>query len=112
MGADAFHVYYGLRWEVIADDKEAVELLEKRQDARQLAARAHKLDCWWGVTADERRCFVLVGKRLGNFGWEHQHEAQFEEAGLATLVEETKRRLREAGFEGAPAWQFQFEPDY
>jgi hypothetical protein len=112
MGADAFHVCYGLRWEVDADNEQEVTLLEKRQDSRQLAARKHKLDSWWGVTTDQRRYFVLVGKLIGNFGWENEHAARLEDADLARLVEETKQKLQAAGFDGSPAWHYQFEPDY
>jgi hypothetical protein len=28
------------------------------------------------------------------------------------LMEETKQKLRAAGFEDEPAWHYQFEPDY
>ena len=112
MGADAFHVCYGLRWEVDAANGQEVTLLEKRQDSRQLAARNHKLDSWWGVTSDQARYFVLVGKLIGNFGWEHEHAAQLNDTELKRLVEETKQKLRAAGFEGESAWHCQFEPDY
>jgi hypothetical protein len=112
MGADAFHVCYGLRWEVDAANEPEVTLLEKRQDARQVAARSHRLDSWWGVTIDQARYFVLVGKLIGNFGWEHKDAGRLDDTELARLVEETSQNLREAGFEAAPAWHYQFEPDY
>jgi hypothetical protein len=112
MGADAFLVCYGLRWEVDADNRQEITLLEKQQDSRQLAAHKHKLDSWWGVTTDQQRYFVLVGKLIGNFGWENEHVARLDDAEVAPLVEETKQRLQAAGFEGSPAWHYQFEPDY
>src|ERR1700722_15032921 len=104
MSAEAFHVCYGLRWDVDAANADELTSLEKRQDPRQLAAQRHMLDCWWGVTTDEGRYFVLVGKMIGSFGWEHEHAASLEDSELARLVEETKGRLRAAGFEETPAW--------
>ncbi len=94
MGADAFHVCYGLRWEVDAANEQEVTLLEKRQDSRQVAARKQKLGSWWGITTDQQRYFVVVGTLVGNFGWENQHAAQIDDAELMRLVEETKQKLR------------------
>jgi hypothetical protein len=112
MGADAFHVCYGLRWEVAADNESEMTLLEKRQDPRQLAAKKYKLDSWWGVTTDRSCYFILVGKLIGNFGWEGEHALRLEYAELMRLTEETKQKLRAAGFEDEPALHCQFEPDY
>jgi hypothetical protein len=112
MGADSFHVCYGLRWEVNAGDEQEVTLLETRQHPRQLAARKHLLDSWWGVTTDQQRYFVLVGKLVGTFGWENKHASKLDDAAITRLVEETKEKLRAAGLTGTPAWHYQFEPDY
>jgi hypothetical protein len=112
MGANAFHVCYGLRWDVAAANEGEVTLLEKRQDPRQIVAKKHQLDSWWGVTTDQGSYFILVGKLIGSFGWEGEHALRLEDAELARVVEETGQKLRAAGFEDEPAWQFQFEPDY
>lgn len=109
MGANGFLVCYGLRWQVGAGE---VDLLERRQDPRQLAAKRHKLQSWWGVTTDQRTYFLLVGRLVGNFGWEGDHAARLTDAEAAAVVGETKARLKEAGFEEEPAWHYQFEPDY
>ncbi len=111
MGADAFLVCYGIRWEVDATNEEEVTLLEKRQDARHLAAKKHNLQSWWGVTTDQGRYFLLVGKLVGNFGWEGKHAARLDDKELAGFVEEAKAKLRAAGLESEPAWHYQFEPD-
>ena len=111
MGADAFYVCYGLRWEVNADNEDEVAQLEKRQDPRQLAARKQKLDSLWGATTNQSRYFVLIGKILGKFGWENEHSATVEDADLARLVENTRQSLCAAGFNEPPRWYFQFEPD-
>ena len=112
LGADAFLVCYGLRWDVSADNQEEVTLLERRQDPRQVAARGQHLDTWWGATAAEGQYFILVGKLLGHFGWENQHASRCDDEELARIIEETKVKLLAAGFDATPAWHFQFEPDY
>lgn len=111
MGADAFHVYYGLRWEVDADSEGELSLLELVDDPRQIAAREHGLDHWWGTSADEHVYFILVGRLVGHFGWQHDHDGQLDGAAISELMEETRERLRAAGFYNEPAWHFQFEPD-
>lgn len=111
MGADAFHVCYGVRQEVDAGDAATVEALELRRHPWQVAAKQHQLRCWWGVTTDERRFFVLIGRMVGHFGWEGEAAGQLSDAEAAAVVAETAERLRAAGIEGRPAWHFQFEPD-
>ena len=111
MGADAFHVCYGVRREVHAADFATVESLELRRHPWQLAAKRHRLQSLWGATTDEQRFFVLVGWMVGHYGWEGDASGQLADAEAATFVAETTERLRAAGIEGRPAWHFQFEPD-
>ncbi len=111
MGADAFHVCYGVRREVDADDATTVESLELRRHPWQVAAKQHWLQSCWGVTTDERRFFVLVGRMVGRFGWEGESAGQLATAAADAVATETAERLRAAGIEGVPAWHFQFEPD-
>ncbi len=93
MGADAFHVCYGVRMEVDASDAATVEALELRRHPWQVAAKQHRLRCWWGVTIDERRFFVLVGRMVGHYGWEGEPAGQLSDAETAALVAETAERL-------------------
>ena len=109
MGANGLLVCYGLRWQVGPGE---VDLLERRQDPRQRAAKRHMLQSWWGVTTDPRTYVLLVGRLVGNFGWEGDHAARLTDAEAAAIAEETKARLKEAGLEGEPAWHYQFELDY
>jgi hypothetical protein len=109
MGADAFHVCYGLRWEVESDHD--LSRLESRNDPRQLAAKRHGLDSWWGSTTNEEVHFLLVGKIVGQFGWQHEPEGRLIAEDVPRLMTETRERLRAAGLEDEPAWHFQFEPD-
>lgn len=111
MGADAFHVCYGLRWEVDTNDEPVTSTLERRTDPRQIAARRQGLDSWWGSTTDERIVFLLIGKLLGHYGWEGTHSAQLDSTGVVSLMEETRLKLLAAGFTDEPAWLFQFEPN-
>jgi hypothetical protein len=112
MGADAFHVCYGLRWDVDAAKEGEITLLEKRQDLRQIAAKTHRLDSWWGPTTEQGRYFLTVGKLVGNFGCEGKGAARIEDAELTRLMAETRRKLKAAGLEGEPAWHFEYVPDY
>ena len=111
MGADAFHVCYGLRWDVDAHNESEITLLERRQDPRGVAAARNGLECWWGITTYESRCFLLIGKLIGNYGWEGEHNTRLGEPEIVRLMEETRLKLSEAGFTDEPAWHFQFEPD-
>jgi hypothetical protein len=111
MSADAFLVCFGLRWEVDADNDQEIDLLEKRKDPRQLAARTHQLNSWWGNTVDETRFFLLVGRIVGSFGLEGKNSLTIGGSEMPTIMDETRQRLRAAGFEEEPAWHFQFEPD-
>ena len=111
MSADSFHVGYGVRYEVEASDAANVALLEQRRHPWQLVARQHGLQSWWGVTTDEHRFFVLIGRLVGHYGWEGDATGQLANAEATAIMVETTERLRAAGIEGEPAWHFQFEPD-
>lgn len=110
MGADAFHICYGLRWEVDADNEEELSRLEARADPRQVAARTHGLGSWWGISSDEHIYFLMVGELVGHFGWQHRPVGRLEGTAIARIMDDTAEKLRKAGLDGAPAWHFQFEP--
>lgn len=111
MGADAFHAFYGVRWEIDKSAEDEVELLERRHDPRQVAARTHKLDAWWGDTIEPQKYFLLVGKKIGSFGWEGIDHASVDSEALVRTAAETTAELERAGIHGTPQWHFQFEPD-
>jgi hypothetical protein len=85
---------------------------EKRLVHRLVAACGDFLVLWWGVTRDEGRYFLLIGFQLGSFGWEGECNRAFSDAEFTKIAEDTKEKLRKAGFDEAPALHFQFEPDY
>lgn len=49
MGADLFHVCYGIRQEVNEDNAETLNALEGRRHPWQILSRQHGLECWWGI---------------------------------------------------------------
>jgi len=108
MGASNFLVYYGLRWDVLDSELDA---LQRRTDPRQIAAREHGLDCWFGVTNEESH-FVLLGRAIGNYGWEYLANSQIDDEQLAALMADTKAKLVAAGYADVPALHCQFEPDF
>src|SRR5690349_1427986 len=112
MSAEGFVVYYGLRWEIRQDDEAAVEALEAREDPRIQSARRHGLEAYCGRTEEEERYFLFVGKELGCFGREGQNSARVEDEELLRILDETRRQLNAAGFQGSPALHCHFEPDY
>ena len=57
------------------------------------------------------RYFLLIGKIVGHFGYEFDDCGDLEDAKAAHMMEETRERLSEAGFEARPGWHFQFSPD-
>ena len=109
MSASAFIAYYGLRWDVTDEDE--IDALERRVDPRQIAARDHRLKHWWGA-ASEESYFLLIGSELGNFGWEGMTDRRVDDAEFAQIMDDTKAKLRAAGFDADPALHLQFEPDY
>ena len=93
VGADAFHVCYGVRREVDASDAATVESLELRRHPWQVVAKQHRLRCWWGVTTDQRQFFVLIGRMVGHFGWEGEAAGRLSDADATALATETVERL-------------------
>ena len=59
----------------------------------QVAAKRHRLGCWWGVTTDQQRFFVLVGRMVGHFGWEGEPAGQLADAEAVAIACETAERL-------------------
>lgn len=112
MGADAFFVTFGVRFEVDAQDEANIELLELHQHPTQIKAKDYKLQTWWGKTTDESKYFLLVGRIIGQFGRENSCDSSISVADSTRIAKETSLALRAAGFEGPAAWHFQFEPDY
>ena len=105
MGADAFVVYFGVRFTVQSDEE--VEGLERRVDPRLSAARKAGLRTYWGRPTDGDPYFLLVGHEVGKFGIENTISSTLNVADLQTVTDGTSEKLRQAGFDLQPAFHFQ-----
>ena len=55
---------------------------------------------------------LLVGYEFGRFGAENKAELEISDDRLATVMADTKRRLKEGGFAEPPALFFHFEAEF
>jgi hypothetical protein len=110
MGADTFAVYYGVRY--VIRSQEELDLLERRADPRQIAARKAHLQTRWGRPTDGQDFFLLIGCEVGMFGLENKMDAVLPSEAMDRLVRNTKAKLKEAGFDDEPLFIFQVEAQY
>ena len=110
MGADSFVVYFGIRQTVQSDEE--LDLLERRADPRQIAARKRGLRTHLGQSTNGEPHFLLIGAEIGVFGVEGKLDSAISEEAMRNSVEHWKRSLKEAGFDDAPAFIFQVEAQY
>ena len=109
MSANACVVFYGLRYEIGANE---IEALETRSDARIQAARKVGLKHYWanfGLPGE--RYLLFVGAKLGVLGVENLAEVSLRLADLYEGFESTKNKLSAAGLPGEPALYLQWLPD-
>jgi len=128
MGAEAFVVYYGVRYEV--EDPSELDMLEYSSMSRQSnngspidgldadqwhpkvrAAVSVGLEWTWGITQEETY-YLLIGKELGWLGWEHVGEVAIPTQELEATIAETKRQLHVAEFNEPVALHAHHEPDF
>jgi hypothetical protein len=109
MGADSFVVYYGLRY-VVAD--EDIEAVERRTDHRVIAARRTKLQTYFGRLTDGEPHFLFVGTQLGVFGVENDSLQAYDAPALERIINDTRRKLAEAGLPGEPQLHLQLQAQY
>lgn len=111
MGADAVHVFFGLRMVPSSDVELAA--LEEGTDPRVLVAARAGLKTYFGRPTDGEPSFLLIGHRIGTFGVENSIGATLTEGELASLVTDTKRRLEAGQFAATDArFHFQLEAQY
>lgn len=109
MGADAFTVYYGLRFHVTEVE---LDMVQERAHPHQIAARKFGLRCYFGRPTNGLDHFLLVGAELGVFGIENKMDAMLTDEQIRTMTEAARRKLKEAGFVEEPAFIFQLVADY
>ena len=110
MGADAFHAFYGLRYEVA--DADEVDELDEKNDPRLAAAKKGRLHVCTGRMTDGEPYFLFIGRHLGMFGVEGETEKSFDMQDLSKQAEETASKLQEVGLAGEPRLWFQLEAQY
>jgi hypothetical protein len=74
MGADAFHVFFGVRH--LIQSEQELAALEDRTDTRLVAARKARLNTCFGRATDGTSHLLLIGYDLGTFGVENQVESE------------------------------------
>lgn len=111
VGADAVHVFFGVRQ--VVQPEEEPGALEESDHPRMEAAKRAKLKTCLGRPTEGEPYFLLVGHHVGTFGVENQVQAAITESELTKIIDETKRRLRQAGLDPAEArLHFQLEAQY
>jgi hypothetical protein len=111
MGAESFLLYYGLRFAV---SDEEISSLESKTHPFQVEAVKAGLDSWWGNfdTGGGEDYFLFVGKELGVLGAEYQDSLNVNDDSLAQVMQQTKEKLKRAGFRKMPSLLAQWEPDF
>jgi hypothetical protein len=109
MSADTCIAYFGLRFEIRSDEIEGIEL---RSDERVAAARRVGLKCYWGNFGGLQESYLMfIGAQLGIMGSENSESINISSVDLQGLVDKTKAKLIEAGFEDVPSFHLQWQPD-
>ncbi len=109
MSASCCVVFYGLRFNVAAEE---IESLELRRDQRMMAARDARLDTYWGNFGGlDERYVLLIGSRIGILGPENQLEIQARDDEWQAMVSGVRQKLRSNRFEGEPQLHILWEED-
>lgn len=111
MGADTFIVFYGVR-ETVPCDEASIDALDEGDHPLLSLPRTSGLDCWTGRLTDGSDYHILLGKRIGDFGHQGQHEASISADGLQAMVAKVDALLSEHEVKGTRAFHFQFEAQY
>ncbi len=110
MGADAFYVFYGIRFSVESDGE--LDALERNVDPRLKAARAAGLTWCFDRPTDGEPHFLLIGHRLGSFGVEADVEGAIGKQELLDVMARTEAALANAGFSQQPRIHLQLAAQY
>jgi hypothetical protein len=110
MSAPSCLVFFGLRFDL---SREEIEPVETRADERVVRARRSRLDHYMGkfVVDGKERWLLFVGKKIANVGPDTGLALDLDRADLERALEDTSRKLVEAGWSGPPRIFIQYEPD-
>lgn len=108
MSTDACVVFFGLRYEVREDEVEGVE---RRSDARVVAARKVGLNHYWGNFGGvDEKYLLFIGSELGVLGAENATAINLSSNELEGLFDKTRAQLNEAGLAGVPSLYLEWQP--
>ena len=111
MGADAVVIFYGVRYQV-TDVAEIRELESDKHRLVQAAEEAGLQHYCGNFSLDGRDYYLLyIGREIASIGYEGLSELELSDEQFASIREETKEKLKRAGFSLVPAFFAQFEPD-
>ena len=109
MGADTFIAIYGIRYELTDSE---VESCERKDDERMKRARKAKLDFCFDRPTDGEHYFLYIGTTLASIGVEAEQYETMPEGEFSAKISETRRRLKDAGFNDEPSLHFQLIAQY
>ena len=111
MGADATHLFYGVRYQV--SDASEIGQLQTGDHPLVKAAKKAGLDTYWGnFDSNGGELYILyIGRQLSTLGYEGSAELELSDAELMKLQIDTRRKLMNGRFSLVPALFAQFEPD-
>lgn len=112
MGADAFVVFYGVRETVPADDHSQLDQLESGSHPVLRSANAANLQTWWGRLTEGSDYHILIGRKVGVFGVENDHDSSLEIGAIKEVAEQVASRIKASGISGSPSLHFQLEAQY
>ncbi len=109
MSASACIIYVGIRYEVLPEEIEGLEL---RRDSRQRAARQVGLKSYWGnFGGASERYVLLVGTEIAILGAENTAWSSTTAERLADIVSGTQEGLTEAKLDGHCALHIEWLQD-
>ena len=112
MGADAFHVFYGIRIKVPADAEDALDAVETGTDPRCRAARQAGLRAITTRITDGADYSLLIGLPFATFGVEGEHERRASLDDLSALAARVQAKLVQAGFSEEAGFHFRLHAQY
>jgi len=106
MGADAFVAFCGIKLPLGQDDEDTLDACGEGSDPRCVAAHQVGLETHGGRMTDGEDCFLLVGRRLGWLGLEHDSHVSLTPSQLSRYATQVDAKLIEAGFPGESSLHF------
>src|SRR6476620_5797219 len=103
MGADATHIFYGVRYHV--SDPAEIKLLENESHMLVKAAKKAGLQTYWrNCDFDGGEFYLLyVGRKISTLGLEGEGDLELSDTEFAQIQLDTRKRLRQGGFSLVPA---------